>query len=178
MSRATGSARQVGKITMEMKTALLSPKEARWHLPDRDTGLTARPASHPAKPPATRRTQPLSPQGRGSSPRSGVGSPETPTPSQPVLCQLPAGQRRFSSAIRRGRGQRRLSLGIAPDPAMPRRAALGARSPPGPRAPQLPRAPLPGPAPPPLCCPSGRGGGARGGSAGPIRPRTAGTARG
>lgn len=48
MSRATGSARQVGKITMEMKTALLSPKEARWHLPDRDTGLTARPASHPA----------------------------------------------------------------------------------------------------------------------------------
>lgn len=48
MSRATGSARQVGKITMEMKTALLSPKEARWYLLDRDTGRTARPASHPA----------------------------------------------------------------------------------------------------------------------------------
>lgn len=48
MSRATGSARQVGKITMEMKTAPLSPKEARWHLSDRETGLAARPASHPA----------------------------------------------------------------------------------------------------------------------------------
>lgn len=48
MSRATGSARRVGKITMEMKTALLSPKEARWYLLDRNTGLTARPASHPA----------------------------------------------------------------------------------------------------------------------------------
>lgn len=107
------------------------------------TGDRARspPGITSCKPSGTRRTQPLSAQGRGSWPPSGVGSPKTPSPSQPVLCQLPAGQRRFSSEIRRGRGQRRLSPGIAPDPAMPRRAAPGARSPPGPRAPQLPGAP-------------------------------------
>lgn len=145
---------------MEMKTALLSPKEARWHLPDRDTGLTARPASHPATHRELDGPKRSALRGGAHRPVRAWGAPKhqpqparpVPTPGRAAPVQLRAPEGARTAAAYPGHRPR---SGDA-DASSPR-----AEKPPGAKSPATPPGP-PGPAPPPLCCPSGRGGGAWG----------------
>lgn len=155
---------------MEMKTARLSPKEARWHLPDRETGLAARPASHPANQRELDGRERSALRG-GARARFGRGEPRDTGPGRPVLCQLPAGQRRLRADTRGAEGSGG-SPGRRPRCGDAEATAPGARSPPSPATPPA----RPGPAA--FVLPERRGRRSPGLSAGPIRPRTGGTARG